>query len=682
MGKINRQALFVEESEGFRIPLEPKAGERVKLRFRTAKGNVEAVYFISGEERNPMTKVCSRGRFDYYGIDIEVGTDTIYYYFEIRSDEERLFYNKLSITNNLQDSYAFRIIPGFATPDWAKGAVMYQIYVDRFCNGDPTNDVLTGEYSYIHQQVEQVKDWSEPPEDMDVRRFYGGDLQGILDKLDYLQDLGIEVIYMNPIFVSPSNHKYDCQDYDYIDPHYTVIKEDGGDLLPPGELDNTKATKYIKRVVSKENLEASNEFFIHFVEEVHKRGIRVLLDGVFNHCGSFNKWLDRECIYEGDCDYEKGAYVSEDSPYRNFFKFNNTHEWPYNPYYDGWWGHDTLPKLSYETSQELYDYIMGIARKWVSPPYNVDGWRLDVAADLGLSADFNHKFWQDFRKNVKEANPNAVIYAEHYGDATSWLKGGEWDSIMNYDTFMEPITWYLTGMEKHSDSREPDLMNNANAFIDTLREKSCAFTGQSYLIAMNQLSNHDHSRFLTRTNHKVGRVDELGSEAAEEGVSKAVFREAVAMMMTWHGAPTIYYGDEAGVCGFTDPDSRRTYPWGHEDQDLIRYHKELIRVRKENPACRRGSGIPVYAKDGHFAFGRFLDDNHVLTIINNTEEAERMTIPVWQIEISDGELFERQVLSMEEEFNLEKAHYLVCDGKIEIYMPPYSAAVMSHTGNN
>ena len=418
------------------------------------------------------------------------------------------------------------------------------------------------------------------------------------------------------------------------------------------------------------------------MEEVHKRGMRVLLDGVFNHCGSFNKWLDRECIYEDDGDYEKGAYVSEKSPYRNFFKFNNTHEWPYNPYYDGWWGHDTLPKLSYETSQELYDYIMGIARKWVSPPYNVHGWRLDVAADLGLSADFNHKFWQDFRKNVKEANPEAVIYAEHYGDATSWLKGGEWDSIMNYDTFMEPITWYLTGMEKHSDSREPDLMNNVNVFIDTLREKSCAFTGQSFLIAMNQLSNHDHSRFLTRTNHKVGRVDELGSEAAEEGVSKAVFREAVAMMMTWHGAPTIYYGDEAGVCGFTDPDSRRTYPWSHEDQDLIRYHKELIRVRKENPACRRGSGIPVYAKDGHFAFGRFLDDNHVLTIINNTEEAERMTLPVWQIEISDGELFERQVLSMEEEFNLEKAHYLVCDGKIEIYMPPYSAAVMSHTGNN
>ncbi len=680
MGKINREALFVEESEGFRIPLEPKAGERVRLYFRTAKDNVDSVYFISGEERIPMTKACSRTCFDYYETELEVGSDTISYYFEIRSGEERLFYNKLSITDNLQDCYAFRIIPGYSTPDWAKGAVMYQIYVDRFCNGDPSNDVQTGEYSYIGKQVEKVADWSEPPEGMDVRRFYGGDLQGILDKLDYLQDLGVEVIYMNPIFVSPSNHKYDCQDYDYIDPHYTVIKEDGGELLPPGEMDNTKATKYIKRVVSKENLEASNEFFIHFVEEIHKRGMRVLLDGVFNHCGSFNKWLDRECIYEGDSDYEKGAYVSENSPYRNYFKFNNTHEWPYNHYYDGWWGHDTLPKLSYETSQELYDYIMGIARKWVSPPYNVDGWRLDVAADLGLSSEFNHKFWQDFRKNVKEANPNAVIYAEHYGDASMWLLGNEWDSIMNYDTFMEPITWYLTGMEKHSDGYEPELLNNAKVFIDTLREKSCAFTGPAYLIAMNQLSNHDHSRFLTRTNHQVGRVDELGSEAAEEGVSKAVFREAIAMMMTWHGAPTIYYGDEAGVCGFTDPDSRRTYPWGNEDQELIRYHRELIRIRKANRSCRKGSGIPVYADGGHFAFGRFLDENHVLTVINNTEEGERLSIPVWKLEIQNGELLCREIFSMEESFSVEKAHYLVEDGNIEIYMPPYSAAVLTHDG--
>ena len=157
--------------------------------------------------------------------------------------------------------------------------------------------------------------------------------------------------------------------------------------------------------------------------------MRVLLDGVFNHCGSFNKWLDRERLYENNSDYPKGAYISESSPYRQFFKFNNTHDWPYNGYYDGWWGHKTLPKLSYETSKELYDYIMRIARKWVSPPYNVDGWRLDVAADLGMSSEFNHRFWKDFRKNVKEANPDAVIFAEHYGDASAWLQGDESDRL-------------------------------------------------------------------------------------------------------------------------------------------------------------------------------------------------------------------------------------------------------------
>ena len=413
------------------------------------------------------------------------------------------------------------------------------------------------------------------------------------------------------------------------------------------------------------------------MEEVHKRGIRVVLDGVFNHCGSFNKWLDRERLYEGDEDYEKGAYVSPDSPYRGFFKFNNEHEWPYNPFYDGWWGHDTLPKLSYETSEELYNYIMRIARKWVSPPYNVDGWRLDVAADLGLSAEFNHRFWKDFRRNVKEANPEAVIYAEHYGDAAAWLQGDEWDSVMNYDAFMEPMTWFLTGMEKHSEEYREDLLNNEKVLTNTLGHTIRAFFGQSFLIAMNQLSNHDHSRFLTRTNHKVGRVGDLGSAAAEEGVSKAVFREAVALQMIWHGAPTIYYGDEAGLCGFTDPDNRRTYPWGHEDLDLIRYHKELIRIRKEHPVCRKGSGTLLLAERGILSFIRFDETDQLLIVINNLEEGKKLKLPVWLGEVRDGVLMERLMLSVEDGFTTESACYLTLGGEIEIFMPPFSAAVLA-----
>ena len=676
MGKINQQALYADESSVYRIPLEAKPGDRVTLRFRTGKDNVDKVYVISGESRWAMEKVTSKGYFDYYETQIDVGTELVPYFFEVRSGDERLFYNKQNVTDDLQSCYAFGIVPGFSTPEWAKGAVMYQIYVDRFCNGDPSNDVLTGEYSYIGEQVERVENWDEYPKAMDVRCFYGGDLQGILDKLDYLQDLGIEVIYMNPIFVSPSNHKYDTQDYDYIDPHFTVIKNDGGEVLPPGELDNTKATKYMKRIVCKENLEASNEFFIHFVEEVHKRGMRVLLDGVFNHCGSFNKWLDRERLYEGDSDYEKGAYISADSPYRKFFKFNNKHDWPYNKYYDGWWGHDTLPKLSYETSQELYDYIMGIARKWVSPPYNVDGWRLDVAADLGWSEEFNHKFWKDFRKNVKEANPDAVIFAEHYGDASAWLQGDEWDSVMNYDAFMEPVTWFLTGMEKHSDEYDGHLYGDGEGFFRAMYYHMSRMQMPSVMVAMNELSNHDHSRFLTRTNQTVGRIATMGAEAASEGIRYGVFREAVMIQMTWPGAPTLYYGDEAGLCGWTDPDNRRTYPWGHEDLELLEFHRYMCGMHNRLPVLRRGSVKPLLAGRQLLAYGRMMGRYKAAVVINNRDSERDVELPVWLLGVQPDEPLVRIMLTTESGYNVGLAKVEVRHGSAILKMPPVSSMLM------
>ena len=405
---FNKHALYSDESPQYQIPFEPNPGDTVKIRFRTLKNNVDAVYFISGSTRAQMQVGLVRNGFDYYEIEIPVGNEPIRYFFEIQAGRVVCYYNKLGVTRELQEMYSFGIIPGFHTPDWAKGAVMYQIFVDRFCNGDPSNDVLTGEYSYIGEQVNKVDDWNRFPEQMDVRNFYGGDLQGVIDKMDYLQDLGVQVIYLNPVFVSPSNHKYDIQDYDYIDPHFGKIVSDEGDLLWPGDKDNTRATRYIDRVTNRANLEASNELFIHLVEEAHKRGMKVILDGVFNHCGSFNKWLDRERIYEAGKGYEPGAYVAQDSPYHTFFKFYNEHNWPYNEFYDGWWGHDTLPKLNYEGSEKLMEDIMRIGAKWVSPPFNADGWRLDVAADLGHSPEFNHKFWKEFRRVVKEANPEAM----------------------------------------------------------------------------------------------------------------------------------------------------------------------------------------------------------------------------------------------------------------------------------
>ena len=675
---MNKTALFCDGTEGYVYPPEPKESELVTFRFRTAKDDVDRVGLVTSADTYVMEKECTQGEFDYYTFETRLGEEPFRYCFEVQSGTEKYYYGRCGISREILEYYNFVVVPGFSTPDWAKGAVMYQIFTDRFYNGDKSNDVETNEYYYIGDYSQRVTNWDKYPANMGVREFYGGDLQGVMDKLDYLQDLGVEVVYFNPLFVSPSNHKYDIHDYDYIDPHYGRIVDDGGYVLPNGVTDNSQATKYKKRTTGLKNLEASNESFIKLVEELHRRGMKVILDGVFNHCGSFNKWMDRERIYEGEEDYEPGAYVSADSPYRSYFRFfkEGPENWPYNGNYDGWWGHDTLPKLNYEDSVKLENYILYIGRKWVSPPYNVDGWRLDVAADLGRSNEYNHEFWQKFRRAVKDANPNALILAEHYGDPSDWLKGDEWDTVMNYDAFMEPVTWFLTGMEKHSDEAREELLGNIDNFIGSMAHHMSNMLTPSLQVAMNELSNHDHSRFLTRTNHMVGRVEHLGPEAANEYVNKAVMREAVVMQMTWVGAPTVYYGDEAGVCGFTDPDNRRSYPWGHEDQELIAFHKEAIRIHKEHPALKTGSLKILGGEENILSYARFKGHDRIIVVINNRSERAEVKVPVWEAEIPIKCRMKRLLYSYKDGYTTEYEEYLVEDGEVVANMGPHSALVL------
>ncbi len=187
-----------------------------------------------------------------------------------------------------------------------------------------------------------------------------------------------------------------------------------------------------------ENLKASNELLAHLVEEAHKRGMKVILDGVFNHCGSFNKWLDRERIYENQPGYEREPMSPQTAPTGAFSNLNNEHSWPYNPYYDGWWGHETLPKLNFENSPKLVELYHEHRKKMGVTALQRDGWRLDVAADLGFSNEYNHKFWKEFRKNVKRPIPMPSFWRSITGGGPSWLQGDEWDTVMNYAAFMEP----------------------------------------------------------------------------------------------------------------------------------------------------------------------------------------------------------------------------------------------------
>lgn len=746
MKRLNRMALYADETMDYRVPENPEEGSEVTFFFRTGQDEVDRVFLHirrnAQQSESPVgrgnsaqpgenpaktenagwTETClelnrehSMHGYDRFCGRITVEEGTYRYLFEVQSEEETCFYRKGGTTDEPDWERAFCMVPGFDVPDWAKGAVMYQIFTDRFCNGDTTNDVVDREYFYNGTMVSGVQLWNRNPSTNLVGEFYGGDLAGVMQKLDYLKELGVEVLYFNPLFVSPSYHKYDTQDYDYIDPHFGVIVKDQGDKMAPGDTDNRHATCYQCRVTDKENLEATNELFVKLVEEAHKRGIRVILDGVFNHCGSFHKWLDREKIYQDQPGYASGAYQNADSPYRDYFSFRDGNGWPDNGSYEGWWNFDTLPKLNYEGSRNLQEEIFRIGEKWVSAPYNVDGWRLDVAADLGHSEEFNHAFWKEFRRRVKKANPNALILAEHYGSPKAWLTGDQWDAVMNYDGFMEPVSYFVTGMEKHSDEYHPELCGNVEYLCRTIREHGNNFMQASLLSSMNQLDNHDHSRFLTRTNHRVGRVANLGHKAASENIDKSVMALAVVLQMTLPGAPTLYYGDEAGVCGFTDPDSRRTYPWGSEDKELLELYRKAIRLHRECSVLRTGSfcfltcgtgvevdpgcgnasdldrsnaaeaergprmvGNGVQAPYGILGFARFDEKNQAIILVNMQKKHLHTVTSLEEAGIREDVQMEQVFYTHGCEVSTVPITYQIRDGWLDLSLPAHSAVVLYH----
>lgn len=275
-------------------------------------------------------------------------------------------------------------------------------------------------------------------------------------------------------------------------------------------------------------------------------------------------------------------------------------------------------------------------------------------------------------------NPEAIVLAEHYGSPKDWLQGDEWDTVMNYDAFMEPVTWFLTGMQKHSDDYREDLRGNADSFWGAMMHHSASFTTPSLQVAMNELSNHDHSRFLTRTNRKVGRTNTLGPEAANTGVNKAVMREAVVIQMTWPGAPTIYYGDEAGVCGFTDPDNRRTYPWGHEDQELIAFHKEIIRIHKRYREFLTGSIKQMESDYNVIGYGRFTREGQSVILVNNNDHEITKELFVWYLGVPKECMIKQLLLTTAEGFTTEEKEYPVRAGKVSITLPPTSAIILRY----
>ncbi len=704
--KFETGLIYSDGSRWYVSPQEPAMGDRVSVKLRVPKAQTTGAALQWAAGSIEMVLTGAEGEFDFYQAELPPLTAPLAYWFQVRQARKTVYYSRRGVELKPPgDSYRFKLAPGFDVPDWMKGAVLYQIFVDRFRNGDPTNDVVDGEYMYDNWPAVKVDDWNALPDGSRTyasgsdrtREFFGGDLQGIIDKLDYLENLGIDGIYLNPVFVSPSNHKYDTQDYRYVDPHFGVIVKDGGSPIDPSRdpywrsptfgnssVVNKDASLYITRTTSLENLEASNALMRTLVAEAHRRGMKVILDGVFNHVGSFSPWFDREGLYPdaaGELTAGPGAYETSDSPYRDWFVFNKD-AWPRNEAYEAWYGFKTLPKLNYEGDPALAGTVLKIVRDWTAGADGVDGWRLDVAAELGTTPAYNQRFWRMFRDSVKDAKDDAVILAEVYGDSSAWLGGDQWDTVMNYDAFFEPVGFYLTGLEKHSYGFYADKYNDSRLFDGTLREKMAKLPWLSLETAMNQLSNHDHSRFLTRTSGFVDdqrpNKDLSPQSKADDGVNKGVLMQATVMQMTMPGAPTLYYGDEAGLAGFTDPDSRRTYPWGSEDKALLSFFKDIIALHKKYPVTSDGSYAPLWSVDkGVFGFGRWNPDTRMVVVTNNNPKDKTVNIPVRMIGALDGERFSRVFTSTQDGHDASPGgSATVAKGGLSVTVPAFGSVIL------
>ena len=507
----------------------------------------------------------------YYEIEIAPEQPLINYFFEAEVNRETFFVGEDTSTlgsgrNNVKP-YVFSWKPDriFETPDWVHRSVFYQIFPERFYNGDPTNDPV------------DLRIWGESP----TREcFFGGDLAGIQQKIPYLVDLGISAVWLNPIFTSASNHKYNTHDYMTIDPHF-------GD----------------------------EKTFRSLVNRLHENGIKIILDGVFNHTGT-NFWAFRDVIENGEQSAFKDWYYIHEFPVR-------IHP---HPTYECWWDVAELPKLKV-SNPEVRQYLLDVAAYWTKE-FNIDGWRLDVPNEIA------HDFWVEFRKIIKEINPDCYIVGEIWDDGRPWLQGDQFDAVMNY-LFRDNVLNFF--------ARNRMEVTDFDHHMGMLRLK---YPRQVTYAMLNLLGSHDTARVLTVFEEEYPHMSEI---SALPEIKKRI-RPAVIFQMTYPGAPMVFYGDEVGMRGGADPGCRGTMLWDEDRQDLHlkRLYKCLIRARKQSSSLTAGSFIPVCADNEKkiYCFARRSEDELALVVLNTGPRDRDFIIPIDGLGVKDGQLFQ-EVLSGE-----------------------------------
>ena len=478
------------------------------------------------------------------------------------------------------------------TPDWVKDAVFYQIFPDRFARSDRV------------PKPANLEPWESLPT---PQGYKGGDLCGVIEHLDHLQTLGITAVYFTPIFQSACNHRYHTHDYYQVDP-----------------------------------LLGGNEAFYALRDELHWRGLKLVLDGVFNHAS-------------------RGLYqfndILENGPHSAWLDWFIVEDWPLAPYdggkpanYVSWVGNRALPKWNTDNPQ-VREYLMRIGEHWLRQ--GIDGWRLDVPFCITTPG-----FWHEFRQRVKAINPDAYIVGEVWWDSRNYLNGDQFDAVMNY-LFTEPVIQF-TG-QTHIDpavaisdlSYDPYPAISAEHFANRIDKLLGMYDWEVTQAQLNLLDSHDTPRMLTLV-----------------GGDRASVRLATILLLTFPGAPSIFYGDEIGLPGGHDPDCRRTILWDQPDtwdSDALAYHKELIALRHTHPALRRGRYLRLHAGDTTYVFGRQWDEDALLIALNVGETARTITVPV------EGLFPDRTRLHA----RFGQASATVQDGQVKLALPPRDGVILT-----
>ena len=499
-----------------------------------------------------------------------------------------------------------------AAPDWFGRGVSYQIFPDRFCRSrvpDPAG--LVGDRT-VHENWQDTPEF-RPDERGEIRNrdFFGGDLAGIISKLDYLKSLGVTTLYLNPIFEAASNHRYNTADYMAIDPMLGTAED-----------------------------------FRALCREAHARGMRVLLDGVFNHTGSASRYFNADGFYP-----ELGAAQSKDSPYYNWYHF--TH-WPDS--YDAWWGIKTLPAV--EENQASYrDFIIrsedSVVRHWLR--CGADGWRLDVADELP------DDFIAELRQAMDAEKPDCLLLGEVWEDGSNkiaydrrrkYLLGRETHGLMNYPFRTAALDWLCGG--------------DAAAFRESMEQLRENYPSPAFYSAMNFLSTHDTPRILTllggdptpadKAERAAARLSPAGRELARRRLMLGAL-----LLYTFPGSPTVYYGDEAGMEGYEDPLNRRAFPWGAEDEELLRWYRKLGQLRGGRPSLQRGDICYLYADGSGLALRRQWDSEVTTAAMNSGKEPLTMTLS-WPHPIATDAMTGQQ--------------FLADHGTVRLILPPVSGVLL------